>query len=322
MKVIDWLTRSAEPPISVEIEPPALGQSLADVFALLDPLVDMGIAYVDITYHAEQIVGYVEHHGMRFPVAQRKKPGTAGVAGAIRERYKFQGVEPVPHVICTGFTPYSTEEYLVELAFLGIRNVLALRGDAPKDPRGRPLPFTPAPGGYSHADALIRQIAALKQGRYVGAREGQPLDFCIGAACYPEGHHPGATLEEEVHWAKVKVEAGAEYLVTQMFFDNDVYWRFLERAHQAGLHVPIVPGLKPLTTYRHLEVLPALFGCTLPPELVRQVERFRHSPEDIRKVGIQWCVQQCQALRQGGAPSLHLYAARRAPIRDILKQLL
>ena len=320
MKVIEAL-HTRKQPISVEIEPPSLGQGIAEVFEMLDPLVASGITHIDITYHAEQIVSYVTYHGMAFPIAQRKKPGTAGVAGAIRERYKTLGIEPVPHVICTGFTPHTTEEYLVELAFLGIHNVVALRGDAPKGPDGTLLPFTPAPGGHAHADGLIRQIAQLRHGHYVGAHDGEPIDFCVGAACYPEGYTPAVVWEDELHWLTAKVEAGAEYLITQMFFDNDAYWRFVDRVRHAGIEVPIVPGLKPLTIARHLTVLPTIFGCAMPSALRDQVERYKDSKGDVKKVGIQWCLDQCEALRAGGAPSLHFYAARHAPIRELLKQL-
>ncbi len=260
MKVIDALCAERRA-ISVEIEPPSVGTGIAEIFDLLDPLVEMGIRYIDITYHVEQIVGYVEHNGTLFPVSQRKKPGTAGVAGAIRERYKARGIEPVPHVICTGFSQYATEEYLVELAFLGIENVLALRGDAPRGPDGGALPFVPAPAGHAYAQGLIQQITALKQGHYMGAHEGQAIDFCIGAACYPEGYDASRSAHDELQWLKAKVDAGAEYLVTQMFFDNDAYWRFVERAQHVGIEVPIVPGIKPLATFKHLTLLPAIFGC-------------------------------------------------------------
>lgn len=320
MKVIEAL-RGERRAVSIEIEPPALGQGIADIFAQLDPLVELGIRYIDITYHVEQIVGYVEHNGTTFPISQRKKPGTAGVAGAIRERYKARGIEPVPHVICTGFTQYTTEEYLVELAFLGIENVVALRGDALKGPDGTSLPFAPVPGGHAQAQGLIQQITQLKQGHYVGAHEGQPIDFCVGAACYPEGYDPTRSVDEELPWLKAKVEAGADYLVTQMFFDNEAYWRFVERAQHAGIEVPIVPGIKPLSTTKHLTMLPAIFGCSIPAALRHRVERYTAHPEDVKKVGVQWCLEQCTALRAAGAPSLHFYAARRAPIRDILKQL-
>lgn len=320
MKIIDALY-SDHTPISIEIEPPSLGKGVADAFEMLDPLVELGITHIDITYHAEQIISYVTHHGTAFPISQRKKPGTAGVAGAIRERYKARGVEPVPHVICTGFTPHNTEEYLVELAFLGIENVVALRGDALKGPDGTSLPFTPAPGGHAHAEGLIRQIADLKQGHYIGAHTGEPIEFCIGAACYPEGYAPSIAWEDELRWLKGKTDAGAEYLITQMFFDNDAYWKFIDRARQAGIEVPIVPGLKPLTTHRHLTILPTIFGCAIPAALSEKVDRYKDSKDDIRKIGVQWCLEQCEALRAGGVPSLHFYAARRAPIREVLKQL-
>ena len=320
MKVIDALCGERRA-VSVEIEPPSVGKGIAEIFDLLDPLVEMGIRYIDITYHVEQIVDYVAHNGTLFPVSQRKKPGTAGVAGAIRERYKAWGIEPVPHVICTGFSQYATEEYLVDLAFLGIENVLALRGDAPRGPDGSALPFVPAPAGHAYAQGLIQQITALKQGHYMGAHEGQAIDFCIGAACYPEGYDASRSTHDELQWLKAKVDAGAEYLVTQMFFDNDAYWRFVERAQQVGIEVPIVPGIKPLSTFKHLTMLQTIFGCSIPAALRHRVERYQAHPEDVRKAGVQWCLEQCTALRAAGAPSLHFYAARRAPIREILKQL-
>jgi methylenetetrahydrofolate reductase (NADPH) len=322
MRVLDALTRGDGNCFSVEVEPPSLGQSLADLFDLTDPLVERGIRYIDITYHAEHIVGYVTHHGQRFPVSQRKKPGTAGVAGAIRERYKHRGVEPVPHVICTGFTQYATEEYLVELAFLGIENVVALRGDGLKGPDGQSLPFIPTVGGHAYADGLIKQIVNLGKGIYASAHEGHPLAFCIGAACYPEGYSTATDWDKELEWLKVKVDTGADYLVTQMFFANEAYWRFVERSHHVGINVPIVPGIKPLTTLKHLEVLPQVFGCTLPEALVKRIDKHRENRDDIRKVGIDWSVEQCVALRAAGAPSLHFYAARRSPVKEIIEQLL
>jgi len=319
MKVIDTL--GEEQIISVEIEPPTLGSSIEGVFRFLDPLVDLGIRYIDITYHPEQIIGWQNYNGERIPISQRKKPGTLGVAGAIKWRYSNQGVEPVPHAICTGFKQNETEEYLVELAYLDIENLVALRGDSPKGPDGASLSLEDNPLGHSHANELIEQINRLRKGIYVGAKEGEHLSFCIGAASYPEFHPDSESLEDEVHWARVKVDAGADYLVTQMFFDNTKYWEFVARAREAGITVPIIPGIKPLTIYRHLEILPNIFGCSIPKQLRDEVERHKNNPDYIRQAGIEACIQQCLELRELGAPSLHFYAARKTPIEQIIDKI-
>ncbi len=320
MKVADRIKQNQGKLVSVEIEPPNLGRSVRDVFEVLDPLVDLGIQYVDITYHPEQVIGYLEENGEKFPVSQRRKPGTAGVAGAILGRYGGS-VQTVPHVICTGFTKQSTEEYLVELAYLGIKNVMALRGDSQKGPDGEKLEFRRTPGGHEHSNQLIKQIVDLRRGVYVGASEGEPLDFCIGAACYPEGYSRYQPQEEDLMWTREKVVAGADYLVTQIFFDTDVYKRFVERARQVGIEVPIVPGLKPISTYRHLQILPEIFGCSIPRLLAEQVERYKENKDDLRKVGVDWCVRQCEDLKGFGAPSLHFYAARGSPIVEVVRNL-
>lgn len=322
MKIIDLLKKSERKQISVEIEPPMIGKSISSVFETLDPLVKAGIRYVNITYHAEQIVDYIALNNERFPVSQRRKPGTVGVAGAIQSRYTSRGVEAVPHVICTSFTKYDIEEYLIDLGFLGIENVMALRGDPPNDPNGRKTSFMRTPGGCAHANELIQQIINLRKGSYVGAREGDPIDLCVGAACYPESHPESKSEDEDLRWVKTKVDAGADYLVTQMFFDNDVYWRFVEKARNVGIEIPIVPGIKPLASRRHLDVLPSTFHCTFPEELRRTVERESDNQAKVRKVGIEWCVRQCRELLKGGAPGIHLYAARRSPAEEVVKGIL
>ncbi len=308
--------------ISVEIEPPTLGKSINGVFRVLDPLVEMGIRYVDITYHPEHVLAYVEHDNQRFPVSQRRKPGTVGVAGAIQARYAAKGTEAVPHVICTGFTKYDVEEYVIDLAFLGIVNTMALKGDTSKDMEGKRLPFKRTPGGHAYANELIEQIVNLRKGIYVGAGEGDPIDFCVGAACYPEGHPESRSSEEELRWLKAKVDAGADYLVTQMFFDNGVYKRFVERARNAGIDVPIVPGIKPLASRRHLEGLPSIFHCSIPEKLRKAVLEREGNEKEVRRVGVEWCAEQCLDLIDCGAPGIHLYATRSSPIVEVMKRIL
>jgi len=322
LKVVDLLRKGNGGQISVEIEPPTLGKSIDGVFKVLDPLVEAGIKYVNITYHAEHLIGYVEDSNKRFPVSQRRRPGTVGVAGAIQARYAVSKIEAVPHVICTGFTKYDVEEYLIDLRFLGIENIMALRGDAPKGPDGTRLPFTRMPGGYAHANELIKQIVELRKGEYVGAKKGDPIDFCVGAACYPEGHPESKSPKEELRWLKAKVDAGAEYLVTQMFFDNEAYKQFVEKTRKLGIEIPIVPGIKPLASRKHLESLPSTFHCSIPEKLRTEVLKHGDDEKSIRKVGVDWCIEQCRELIDYGAPGVHLYATRGLAIREFVERIL
>ena len=322
MRVVDLLRKGNGRQISVEIEPPTLGKSIDSVFKVLDPLVEVGIKYVNITYHAEHLIGYIEDNNKRFPVSQRRRPGTVGVAGAIQARYASKKTEAVPHVICTGFTKYDVEEYLIDLRFLGIENVMALRGDAPKGPDEEKLPFTRMPGGYAHANELIEQIVKLRKGEYVGAKEGDPINFCIGAASYPEGHPESKSPQEELRWLKAKVNAGAEYLVTQMFFDNDAYKQFVEGTRRLGIEIPIVPGIKPLTSRRHLESLPSTFHCSIPEKLRTEVLKHGDDEKMVRNIGVGWCVEQCRDLIDHGAPGIHLYATRSIAVREVVEEIL
>ncbi len=290
--------------VSVEIQPPKLGENVRQLYKFLDELVELDVRFINITYHPEQIVGYYKKKGKNFPISRRKKPGTTGVAGAIVGRYGEKNVEPVPHVICTGFDRYNTEEYLVELAYLSVENIVALRGDNPKDEHGNHLPFPDVPGGNKHANELIEQIINLREGFYVGAEKGFPINFCIGAACYPEMHPNSPSLKQELYWTREKVNAGADYLITQMFFDNEKYYGFVEKAK---IDVPIIPGLKPITTYNQLTVLPKIFACKIPKKLIDSIEKVKDKNDEIAKIGIDWCVEQALDLRKNGAPSLHFY---------------
>jgi len=227
----------------------------------------------------------------------------------------------VPHVICTSFTKYNIEEYLIDLGFLGIENVMALRGDPPNDPNGRKTSFMRTPGGCAHANELIQQIINLRKGSYVGAREGDPIDLCVGAACYPEGHPESKSEDEDLRWVKTKVDAGADYLVTQMFFDNDAYRRFVDRAKNAGIDVPIIPGIKILASHRHLETLPSIFHCSIPEKLRKTALEKAKNGKDLRSIGIDWCVEQCRDLIDYGVPGIHFYATRNSPVAEVIKRL-
>lgn len=317
--VVEAIAEGKGKTISVEIEPPTLGKGKKAVFELLDPLVELGIKYVDITYHAQRIVSYRTDGS---PVLGTLKPGTVGIAGAILEHYRNEGVFPVPHVICTSFNQDDTQQYLADLHYLGIHNVLALRGDPQKNENGKFLRFEPAESSHAYAKDLIRQIANLRNGVYVGAA-GDTIDFCIGAACFPEGNS-GFSLEQEVEWLKAKIDAGADYFVTQMFFNPEAYARFVDTAAKAGINadeIKFVPGLKPITAAKQLEILPKFFQCSFPAYLAEGMEKNRSDQQASREFGIEKCVELCETLRRYGAPSLHFYASRDAPVKEVIQGL-
>lgn len=312
MKVVDLLRTKKT--ISVEIEPPVIGESLQKLENFLDQFAER-VDFIDITYHSERVIRTLKRNGKIVQITQKKKPGTAGVAVAIKKRYSH--VAPVPHVICTGFNAYETEEFLVELDYLGIENIVALKGDNPKDLKEKKLPFPRTPYGHLHANRLIEQIANLRKGIYVGAESGIPVNFCIGAACYPEKHTKTQSWKDELKWLKAKVDAGADYLVTQMFFDNEKYLNFVRLAREEGIAVPILPGIKILSSVNQLTVLPEYFGCSIPPGLRNEVEAH---PSAVKEIGLEWCVSQCRELRQY-AQGLHFYAARGSPVSALLEKL-
>lgn len=317
--VLQAITEGNGKTISVEVEPPVLGKGRKAVFELLDPLVELGVSYIDVTYHAQRIAGYGKDGS---PVLGTLKPGTVVVAGAILERYKYAKVFPVPHVICTSFNQDDTQQYLVDLNYLGVHNILALRGDPQKNEKGNFLRFEPVEGGHAYAKDLIRQIANLRKGIYVGAT-GDTIDFCIGAACFPEGNSE-FSLEQEVEWLKAKIDAGANYFVTQMFFKPEAYARFVDAAAKAGINadeIKIVPGLKPVTAAKQLEILPKFFQCSFPDYLTEGMEKNKSNQQASREFGIEKCVELCERLRGYGAPSLHFYASRDAPVREVIQGL-
>jgi methylenetetrahydrofolate reductase (NADPH) len=331
MRVTDILADADRKSFSVEVLPPLTGGKINLLYKFLDPVIRKGIRFVNITYHAEEILHYAEYENLQFPVSRKKRPGTVGIAGAIQTRYASSRIEAVPHVICTSFTKYDIEGYLVDLAYLNIQNVLALTGDVPKLPNKKRHPVA----AYPHANELIEQIVGLRKGSYLTAEEGDPVDFCIGAACYPEGHPEcrrrfnsfDEIVEDELHWCKIKVDAGAEYLVTQMFFDNRVYKSFLEKANRIGIEVPILPGIRPLTAPEQVETCSFRFGSSIPEELRDRIKRCRGDQQAVEEVGIQWCVQQCRDLLHY-APGIHLFAtgkkriaAETYPVEEVLERV-
>ena len=293
MKVTDYLKNAGNNTlISFEVLPPLKGSGMQDIFNLLDPLMEFKPPFIDVTYHREEYIYKKQDSGYYEKTAIRKRPGTVGICAAIMHRYD---VDAVPHLICGGFNREDTENALIDLNFLEINNVLALRGDALQfDSK-----FVPEPGGNAYALDLVKQIDEMNHGRYLdeNIENGQKTNFCIGIAGYPEKHFEAPNMESDLAFIKEKVKAGAEYIVTQMFFDNKKYFEYVESCRNAGIHIPIVPGLKPLTKLYQLSSIPRHFYINLPEDLVSSFLSAK-TMEAKRQVGIEWCVAQSQELRQ------------------------
>ncbi|MDP5089748.1 MAG: methylenetetrahydrofolate reductase [NAD(P)H] [Saprospiraceae bacterium] len=302
MKVTDYLKNAGNNTlISFEVLPPLKGSGMQDIFNLLDPLMEFKPPFIDVTYHREEYIYKKQDSGYYEKTAIRKRPGTVGICAAIMHRYD---VDAVPHLICGGFNREDTENALIDLNFLEINNVLALRGDALQfDSK-----FVPEPGGNAYALDLVKQVDDMNHGRYLdeNIENGQKTDFCIGIAGYPEKHFEAPNMESDLSFIKQKVEAGADYIVTQMFFDNKKYFEYVESCRNAGIHIPIVPGLKPMTKLYQLSSIPRHFYINLPEDLVSAFLSAK-TMEAKRQVGIEWCVAQSQELKAAGVPCLHYY---------------
>lgn len=301
MKVIEHLRKANDTLLSFEILPPLKGKDIRSIYEGIDPLLEFKPSFINVTYHREEVVYKERGQGLLQKIRVRKRPGTVGICAMIKAKYN---IDTVPHLICGGFTQEDTEDALIELNFLGIDNVLALRGDAIKSEPA----FIPERHGHGHAEDLIRQIAGLNKGKYLHDEEleAAPTDLCIGAACYPEKHLEALNLETDLAYLKRKVDAGAEYLVTQMFFDNSRFFRFVERCRAAGITVPIIPGLKPLTTLKHIAFIPKTFSIDLPQALASEVMKCK-SDAEVKQLGIEWSVSQTKELIAEKVPCVHFY---------------
>ena len=287
--------------ISFEVLPPLKGGSMQAIFDTLDPLMEFKPPFIDVTYHREDFIYKQRPSGYFEKTAIRKRPGTVGICAAIMHRY---GVDAVPHLLCGGFTKEDTENVLIDLNFLNINNVLALRGDARKFD-GK---FIPEPEGHKFALDLVKQISDINQGKYLDSNieNGLSTDFCIGVAGYPEKHFESPNLSLDLEFTKQKVEAGADYIVTQMFFDNQKFFDYVDACRAAGINVPIVPGLKPLTKKYQLNSIPRLFYIDMPDAL--SIEMLKAKDAEARKeVGIEWLIEQSKELKAKGVPCLHYY---------------
>lgn len=304
MQVIDIINEAKEKGVTrfaFELLPPLKGVGAESVFEAIDPLMEFDPAYINVTYHREE-TKYVERaDGLLEKRVVRRRPGTVGIAGAIMKRY---GVEVVPHLICGGLSRYDVEDALIDMDFLGITNVLALRGD---NLRGEHV-FSPHPDGHCNATGLVRQIADMNRGIFVDHEVEQcsHSKFCIGVAGYPEKHSEAANNEVGMRHLKEKVDAGASYIVTQMSFDNAKIFDFIRQCREAGINVPVIPGIKPFSTKAQLSMLPQVFHVDLPGELVAEVEKCRDNKQ-VREVGVEWAVEQAKGLKKAGVPVLHFY---------------
>lgn len=289
--------------ISFEVLPPLKGGSMQAIFETLDPLMEFKPPFIDVTYHREEYVYKRRPSGFYEKASIRKRPGTVGICAAIMHRY---GVDAVPHLLCGGFTRQDTENALIDLGFLDVQNVLALRGDARKF-EGK---FIPEKEGHHFAMDLVKQIRDMNNGIYLDDLTDNSntakTNFCIGVAGYPEKHFEAPNREIDLRYLKEKIDAGANYIVTQMFFDNQKYFDFVDAVRAAGIDVPIVPGLKPLTKLYQLNSIPRLFYIDLPDDLVQAITSAK-GEEGRRQVGIEWCIAQSKELKERGVPCLHYY---------------
>ncbi len=302
MKVTDHFeSNQGKTLVSFEVLPPLKGGSIDSIFNCLDPLMEFKPPFIDVTYHREEFVYNKRPSGYYEKTAIRKRPGTVGICASIMHRY---GVDAIPHLICGGFSIEETENALIDLKFLGIDNVLALRGDA----RHFEDKFVPEENGHKYAVDLVKQIENMNKGFYLdeSIENGSKSDFCIGVAGYPEKHFESPNLDLDLLYTKKKVEAGAEYIVTQMFFDNKKYFDFVEACRNAGITVPIVPGLKPLTRKYQLNSIPRRFFIDMPDALASEVFKAK-SKEEVIDIGVEWCIAQSKELKKAGVPCLHYY---------------
>lgn len=317
MKVTDHLKNAnGKTLFTLEILPPLKGENIKSLFSNIDPLMEFKPPFIDVTYHREEYVFKKKDGGLLEKITTRKRPGTVGICAAIQNHYK---VDTVPHIICGGFSREETENALIDLNFLGVDNVLVLQGDAIKTE----AKFIPEPDGFCYASELLEHVVNMNRGVYLDEElhEPSPTTFCIGVAGYPEKHFNAPNLKTDLKFLKTKVDKGADYIVTQMFFDNQKYFEFVDKCREAGITVPIIPGIKPLTTKSQLTILPQIFHIDLPEELTEEAEKCKDNAS-IKQVGIEWAIQQSKELIKYGAPTIHFYSMGKSdPIYKIAKEL-
>jgi methylenetetrahydrofolate reductase (NADPH) len=314
MKITQHISEAKETLFSFELLPPLKGENIQQINGTVEHLLEFNPAFVDVTYHREEYLYREMTGGLLKKRTVRKRPGTVGICAAISHKYNL---DTVPHIICGGFTKEETENALIDLDFVGVENVLVLRGD-PIRGEGR---FKGEADGHSYAIDLVNQVADMNRGKYLDPelKNSNATNFCLGVAGYPEKHFEAPNLSSDLRWLKRKVEDGAEYIITQMFFDNEAYFDFVSKCREHGIDIPIIPGLKPLTTKRQLTSLPKNFYVNMPDELVRMVENAA-SKEAVKEAGVAWCIQQAKELKAANVPVLHFYTMGKAnPTAEIAR---
>jgi len=317
MKVTDHIKNAnGRTQFSFEILPPLKGQHLQSIFDNIDPLMEFKPPFIDVTYHREEYIYKELENGLLKKKIVKKRPGTVGICAAIQNKYQ---VDAIPHILCGGFTTEDTENFLIDLDFLGIQNVMALRGDPVKSETY----FKPEKDGHIYASDLVNQIQELNLGNYLDDEllNTSKTDFCVGVAAYPEKHAEAPSLDSDIHFLKKKIKKGANYIVTQMFFDNQKYFDFVKKCRKEGITIPIIPGLKPIATKKQLNLIPHRFNVDLPDDLILEVVNCKNN-DQVRQVGVEWCVNQSKELKKAGIPVLHYYSMGRSDnIRSIASQI-
>lgn len=301
MKVTEIIKNAKQTLFSIEILPPLKGKDIKSLYDGIDPLMEFKPAFIDVTYHREEYILRKRKDGGFDRVYTRKRPGTVAICAALMNRYK---VEAVPHLICGGFSKEETENALIDLNFLGIENVLVLRGDSVKNEPN----FVPEPDGNKNSLELIEQVISMNKGKYLDyeLENAMPTKFCIGVAGYPEKHYEAPNMQADLAFLKRKADLGADYIVTQLFFNNKKYLEFAKSCKELGIDIPIVPGIKPLTTRKQLSILPKIFHIDIPQDLVEAVDKCKDD-KAVKQVGIEWAIQQSKELKAAGVPVLHYY---------------
>jgi len=316
MKVIDHIKQAKDTLVSFEILPPLKGKGISAIYNHLDPLMEFKPAFINVTYHRSEHIFKKRSDGTFEKVVIRKRPGTEAICASIMNRYN---VDTVPHLICGGFTVQDTEDALLTLSYLGIDNVLVLRGDAAKNETS----FEPEPGGHKYAIELLRQVVNLNHGIFLEdeLKSNNGTKFCVGVAGYPEKHFEAPNLQTDLAFLKAKVAAGAEYVVTQMFFDNQKYFDFVKRCRENGITIPIIPGLKPITSKKQLSVIPRTFHVDIPDDLSNEIMNCK-TDADVEKVGTEWLLLQSKELKKANVPVLHYYTLGKPKvIYNVVKEI-
>ncbi|HMI80016.1 MAG TPA: methylenetetrahydrofolate reductase, partial [Ferruginibacter sp.] len=312
----DHISQAKDTLISFEILPPLKGKGIQSLYQHLDPLMEFKPAYINVTYHRSEHVFKKTPDGTFQKVVVRKRPGTESICAAIMNKYS---VDTVPHLICGGFSINDTEDALINLHYLGIDNVLVLRGDAAKNETA----FLPEPGGHQFATDLLKQVMDLNSGIYLeeDLKNTSKTRFCVGVAGYPEKHFEAPNMESDLHYLKMKVDMGADYIVTQMFFDNEKFYAFEKACREIGINVPIIPGLKPIYSLKQLTLLPKVFHIDLPMALSKEIIKCK-TEEAVEQVGTEWLLYQSQELKKFGVPILHYYTLGRPHmVSNVVKRL-